>query len=162
MTKKENSKTKENQILESKKALAELASLKNEVEQLSKRAELEKKLGHKIYSQAEVDKLFIMDEKQELPYFMGKERKPQGQPVALVKCKFKKGREDFYYICSKGRQVSGLKDRYSAVPQRPKETVREQLERESAKNKGSLAERYYDPDKKLTKKEVLKMRYGKS
>jgi len=159
MTKKENSKTKEKPISEGKKALAELASLKNEVEQLELRAELQEKMGVRLFNPDEVKERFILDEIQSAPYIRGRENKKQGEPVLLMKCEFKKGREDLFYIFKKGREAFRLTNRYSTVPQKPKETIREKIDQADLKQ--ASEKRYSKADKKLSKKEVIKQRYGK-
>lgn len=157
MTKKAN-KGKAKPVSKGKKALEELEKLKGECKQLDQQIELQKKLGHRVYSKEEVNRFFILNEKQEEPFLRGKERKEQGEPVVLAKCEHKRGRPDFYYLYRKGRDALRLKYRYSEVPDKPKETIRDQLNK--AREKRELRKRYYDPDQKLTKEEVLKKRYG--
>ena len=145
-----------------KKALAKLAKVKVEAEQLDQQVELQAKLGHRVYSQAEVDELFVLDKEQSLPFLRGKERKPGGDLIALAKCERKRGRPDYFYLYRKGRDVSRLQRRYSAVEPKPKQNARELIEEAAEKASFSTIEDRYQPEggRKLTKKQVLKKRYG--
>ena len=148
-----------------KKALAKLAKVKAEAEHLDQQVELQEKLGHRVYSQAEVDELFVLDKEQCLPFLRGKERKPGGDLIALAKCERKRGRPDYFYLYRKGRDVSRLQRRYSAVKPREKEALKEMREQaDQAAEKRSFRtneDRYQPAGKKLTKKDVLKKRYGR-
>ena len=151
---------------EGKKALAKLAKVKAEAEHLDQQVELQEKLGHRVYSQAEVDELFILDKEQCLPFLRGKERKPGGDLIALAKCERKRGRPDYFYLYRKGRDVARLQRRYSAVEPKEKESLkgmREQADQAAEKRSFLTNEdRYQEPGgKKLTRKDVLKKRYGK-
>jgi len=153
MTKKENSKTKEKPISEGKKVLAELASLKNEVEQLDQKAELQEKLGIRLYNQADIDKLFIFDLDQSAPYLRGKENKPKGEPIVLMKCKAEKGRPDYWYMFRKGRDAARLNSRYSPVPEKPKETIKELLDNSLEKRERlTVSERYGNKPKRNSRR----------
>ena len=156
---------------EGKKALAKLAKLKVEAEhldqQLEQKLELEKELGCSVFNQAEVDELFILDKEQWAPFLRGKERKPNGQLIALARCKFKKGRPDFFYLYRKGMDVRNLQKRWSVVG--PKQTEKELIKEgrelaDQAAEKASFLtiEDRYQPEggKKETRKEMLKRRYG--
>ena len=146
-----------------KKALAKLAKVKVEAEHLDQQVELQEKLGHRVYNQAEVDKLFVLDKEQSAPFLRGKERKPGGDLIALAKCEFKKGRPDYFYLYRKGRDVSRLSRRYSTVEPKPKQNARELIEEAAEKRRFLTTEDRYQPEggRKLTKKQVLKKRYGR-
>lgn len=141
-----------------KKALAELKKITESAKQLEQKAGLQAIMKVRIFNQAEMNELFILDEVQTAPYIRGRENKKNGQPVILIKVEKKRGRDDLFYIFKKGREAFRLSDRYSTVPQKPKETIRENIDQEQEKRRSG--ERYGKPDKKLSKKEVIKRRYG--
>ena len=146
-----------------KKALARLAKVKVEADQLDQQVDLQAKLGHRVYSQAEVDELFVLDKEQSVPFLRGKERKPGGDLIALAKCERKRGRPDYFYLYRKGRDVMRLSSRYSIVKPKQKQNARELIEEAAEKASfRTIEDRYQEPGgKKLTKKEVLKKRYGR-
>ena len=67
--------------------------------------ELQKKLGHRVYCQEEVNELFVLDEDQTPPYLRGRIARSL-LPVILIKCEYKAGREDLFYIYRTGRAAS--------------------------------------------------------
>ena len=130
-----------------KKALEELAVLKDDVKKLDAQMELQKKLGHSVYSQEEVEKYFILNEEQTAPFFRGKERKERGEPVVLVRCEKKRGREDFYYLYRKGRDALRLQNRYGKVKAKPKESIREKIDASQEKRERLTASERYGKNK---------------
>jgi len=158
---KKVSKTKAKPVSKGKKALAELKKITESARQLEKQADLQAVMKVRIFNQAEVNELFILDEIQSVPYIRGREKKKNGVPIILIKAEKKRGRDDLFYIFKKGREAYRLSDRYSTVPQKAEETIREKIDQAEVKReKLTVSERYGKSNKKLSKKEVIKKRYG--
>lgn len=149
-----NKKASKAQVKENQEMLKNLADMVIEVE----RAVMQESTGHKMYTQEEIDKMFILNKKQAPPYIRGFERREgRGkEPVALIKVKGKT--RDWFYIYATGGVASALHDRYFEVPAKPEETFQEMMTKK--KNLEQLEERYSEPDKKLSQKEAIKRRYG--
>ena len=72
---------------------------------MNDKEELQKMLGHRVYSEDEVDELFVLDENQAPPFLRGRIASSL-LPVILIKCEFKPGREDLFYIYRTGRAAT--------------------------------------------------------
>ena len=101
-------RTKENKEL--------LKALKDNMKAIDRQI-LEKQAGKKLYTEGEMSELFVLDEKQTVPYIRGK-RKDNKQPVVLLKYSKSPENEQLYFVHAEGRDASRVRDRYSAAKRR--------------------------------------------